>query len=73
MGDYALASAEAAYDNPGEQAPMGIMALGGEIQGSENESPRMDRKRLFYPSPTGTDNTRWDTEDICMSMDEEAI
>ena len=73
MEEYALDSAEAAYDNPGEQAPMGIMALGGEIQGSENESPQMDRKRLFYPSLTGNDNTRWDAEYICMSMGEEAI
>ena len=39
MEGYSLASAEAAYENPGEQAPMGIMALGGEIQGSENEPP----------------------------------
>ena len=29
MGYYALASAEAAYENPVEQAPMGFMASGG--------------------------------------------
>ena len=31
MEEYALASAESDYENPGKQAPMGIMALGGEI------------------------------------------
>ena len=29
LEEYALASAEAADENPGEQAPMGFMALGG--------------------------------------------
>ena len=33
MEEYALSSAEAAYENPGQQAPMGFMELGGEIQG----------------------------------------
>ena len=28
MEEYALASAEAAYEDPGEQAPMGFMATG---------------------------------------------
>ena len=32
--EYALASAEAAYVNPGEQEPMEFMTAGGEIQGS---------------------------------------
>ena len=36
MEEYSLSSAEAAYENPGEQAPMGFMSSGGEIQGSEN-------------------------------------
>ena len=34
LDEYALASAEAAYENPGDQSPMGFMALGREIQGS---------------------------------------
>ena len=29
MEEYLLASVEAAYKNPGEQAPMGFMASGG--------------------------------------------
>ena len=28
MGEYALSSAEAAYEDPGEQAPMGFVASG---------------------------------------------
>ena len=52
---------------------MGFMALGKEIQESENASPRMDRKHSFPPSPTGTENTRWETAAVCMSMAKEAI
>ena len=32
MEEYALASSEAAYENPVEQAPIGFMESGGEIQ-----------------------------------------
>ena len=73
MEEYALASAEAAYENPGGQAQMGFMVLGKEIQGSENVSPQMDWKRSFSPYRTGTDNTRWKTETIHIIMAEEAI
>ena len=30
MGEFALASAEVAHEDPGEQAPMGFMAEGGD-------------------------------------------
>ena len=33
----------------------------------------MDRKHSFFPSLTGTDNNRWETAAVCMSMVEEAI
>ena len=69
MEEYSLDSEEEAYENLGEQAPMGFVELGGEIQGLENASPRMDRKRSFFPSPNSTYNTRWYTADVCMSMD----
>ena len=58
MQQYALAFAEVDYDNPGEQSPMGFVALGIEIQGSENTSPWMDRKRFSFPFLTGTNNNR---------------
>ena len=73
MEGYALASAEAAYENLGEQAPMGFMASGGEIQGSENTSPWMNQKRSSLPSLTGTKNTNWETAAVHMSVNEEAI
>ena len=47
LEEYALDSVEAAYENSGEQAPMGFMASGGEIQGSENTSPWMDQKSSY--------------------------
>ena len=61
MEEYELASAEVAYKNPGEQAPMVCWALGVEIQVSENTSTRMDRKFSYLHYPPGTDNTRWET------------
>ena len=73
MEEYALASAEADYENTGEHAPIGLVAFGGEIQGSENAYPWMDQKRSYLPSPTGTKNTRWETAAVCMSMAKEAI
>ena len=51
MEEYTLASAEAAYENPGEQAPMGFMALGGEIQGSENTPPLDGLETLIFLLP----------------------
>ena len=71
--DYELASAEAGYENTGEYAPMGLMTLGGEIQGLENRPPRMYRKRSSIPSLNGTENSKWETAAVCMSMAKEAI
>ena len=73
MNKYELASAEADYENPGERAPMGLMAQGGEIQGSENTPPWMERKRSPPTSLTGADSTNWETADVNTSGDEEAI
>ena len=52
---------------------MGFIASGGEIQGSENTPPWMDRKHSSLPSLTGTENTIWETTAIFISMAEEAI
>ena len=54
LEDYALASSEAAYENLGEQEPMGLMAVGREIQVSENTPPWMDCKHSSFPSRTST-------------------
>ena len=50
-----------------------FVELGRKIQVSENASPLMDHKRSSFPSPTGTNNTRWDTAGVCMSMAKESI
>ena len=73
MEEYALASEEADYENPGEEAPMKFMPLGRENQGSENTPPWMDRKCSPLTSLTGTDNTNWETENVHMGVAEEAI
>ena len=54
---YVLASAEAAYENPGEQSPIVFVALGGEIKVSLKKYHCMDQKGSSFPSLTGTDNT----------------
>ena len=64
MDEYELSSAEVAYKNPGEQAPMVSWELGVEIQGSENTSTWMDRKFSYLHYPPGTDNTRWETATV---------
>ena len=61
MEEYALASAEASYENPGEQSPIVLMALGVEIQGLLNTPTWVDRKHSSFPSQNGADNTRWET------------
>ena len=72
MEEYVLASVEEAYENPGEQAPMGFMASGGEIQVSKNTTPWMDRKRSYLPSLTDINNTNWETASMYTSVAEEA-
>ena len=52
---------------------MVFMALSGEIQGSENTPPWMDRKRSSFPYLTVTENTNWETVIMHMSLAEEAI
>ena len=73
MEEYALASAEADFENLEEQAPVVFVASGWKNQVSENTPPWMDRKCSYLPSPTGTENTNWDTAAVCMGMDEEYI
>ena len=68
MDEYALASAEATYENPGEQAPMGFVESGGKIQGSENTYLWMDQKRSSFLSLTGTNNTNWETSSVHISV-----
>ena len=73
MEEYALASVEAAHENPKEQAPMGFMASGEKIQGSKNTSPWMDSRHSSFPSLTDTNHNNWDTATVHMSVAEEAV
>ena len=70
MEEYALDSSGVAYETPGEQAPMGFISSGGEIQVSENTPPWVDWKCSYFPSLTGTKNTKWDTAAVHMSISE---
>ena len=73
MKEYELASTEADYENPGEQAPMGFMVLCEEIQGPENSPTWMEWKRSSLPSLTGTKNTNWETAALHTSAAKEFI
>ena len=72
MEGYVLASAEAAYEYPGEQAPMGFIASGGGFHYG-NSSHQCYQKHLSYPGQTCSDNTNWDTAAVHMSVSEESI
>ena len=48
------------------------MDLGGLIQESENKSSCMDQKSSSFSYPTGTENSRWETSEVCRSVDEES-
>ena len=61
MEEYALASAEAAYEYPGEQAPMGFLAA----------SHWWDIKKNTFTSQTFSENTNWDTATVHISLAEE--
>ena len=72
MEEYALASVEAANENPGEQAPMVFMAEGGVFH-NVYASHWWYQKQPSFPSQTFSDNTNWETAAVHMSMEEEAI
>ena len=60
MEEYELDYAEASYEDPGEQAPMGFMDAGGGFH-SGNASHWWDHKQTSFPSQTCSDNTNWET------------
>ena len=72
MEEYALASAEVAYEEPGEQEPMIFMAAGG-LFNDGNASHWRDHKHPSFISQTCSENTNWENADIHMSVAEEAI
>ena len=72
MEEYALASAKAAYEDPGEQAPMGFMVTGGGFYGG-NFSHWWYQKHSSFPSQNFSDNNNWETATVKISVAEEAI
>ena len=67
-----LASAEAAYEDPGEHAPMVFMAS-GVVFHDGNTYHWWDQKHPPFPSQTFSENTNWETAAVHMSVAEEAI
>ena len=55
MEEYELAFAEAAYKNPGEQAQMVFMSVGGVFH-DENDSQWWDQKQHSFTRHTFSDN-----------------
>ena len=73
LDEYALTSAEEAYENRGQQEPMGFMASGGEFHESRNDSRWLYQKHPSFPILTGSDNSKWDTASVFMSVAEVSI
>ena len=68
-----LASAEAAYEDPGEQVPMGFVSSGGEFHEAKSDSHWLDYKNPSFPSPTCSDNSNWDSASMHIIVAKEAI
>ena len=52
LDKYVLASAEAAYEDPGKQAPLELMVSGGNFHDAGNASYLADQKHTLFPRPT---------------------
>ena len=67
-----LSSEEGAPEYPGEHAPMVFMALGRKFH-HDNVFYWWDQKHPSFSNQTCSDNTNWETVDVCMIVAEEAI
>ena len=68
-----MASAEAVYDDPREQALMGFMTYGGESHESRNASHWLDKKNSSFSSYNLSKNINWETAAVQMSEAKEEI
>ena len=73
MEEYALASAKAAYKIQDNRHQMDSWHQVEKFRDQKMHPPGWTGNVHFPPSLTGTDNTRWETVAVCMSMSEEAI
>ena len=70
---YSLTYVEVVYEYPGQHAPMVSMEPGGEFHEAGNASHWLDQKHSLFTITTCSENTKWETIAMCMSVDEEAI
>ena len=68
-----METSESAYKDPDDQAPVGIMAPGGEIQNGYYSAPCIYQKQASIVSPIVTYDTRQETVSVCMIFYEQAI
>ena len=67
MEEYGLASAEAAYERPGEQVPIGFMASRRGFY-DRNISHLWDQKHPSFSIQTCSENTNSETAAVDMSV-----
>ena len=67
LEDCELAFAEAAYQDLGQQTPMGFMDSGGEYHQIKNYYHWLDQKHPSFTILTFSENTKWETADMCMA------
>ena len=72
MDQFALTSTEAAYEDPGEQAPMVFMVSGWGFHDG-NASQWWDNKNPSFTRQTCLENTNWETVAVHMSVAKYAI
>ena len=72
LEEYVLDSADASYEEPGEHVSMLFMDTGGEFYDG-NYSHWADQKQPSFTSSTYSDNTNWETVDVCRSVTGEVI
>ena len=71
MQEYALASTEAAYEDPGEQAPVVFMDSEGLFH-DVNASHWWDQKHPAFTIHNCSENNNWETAAVYMSVAEES-
>ena len=61
------------YEDPEEQAPVDIMGTVIETKNVAYADTHNYQKQASMISPTGADNTRWETTSVFMTVSEEVI
>ena len=72
LEEYVLTYTEAAYEESGKHAPMVFTASGGEFHDG-NASHWADQKQPYFSSSAYSDNTKWETADVCICVSKETV